>query len=56
MIGAFAAGLIIWYGVAAKCLNSVSAKTFCGICIFISEYIPRVSQGVGLYLKQTQDG
>ena len=36
MIGAFAAGLIIWYGVAAKCLNSVSAKTFCGICIFIS--------------------
>jgi hypothetical protein len=53
-------GLIIWYGTAAKFFNSASDSGSCGMCKFISSpsngEFPKVSQGAGLYLKQTQDG
>ena len=36
IMGALLAGLTIWKGIAAIFFNSVSAITFCGMCIFIS--------------------
>ena len=44
------------YGIAAKCRSSVSAKMFCGICIFISMKFSYVSIGAGLYLVPYQVG